>query len=281
MTSRGEIFRQLHSRNGAFVMPNPWDVGSARILAAMGFEALATTSAGMAYSMGLPEGKAPPQAVLAHCRDLVRATQLPVSADLERGFGDTPASVAYTVEAVAETGVAGCSIEDHTGDPDQPIYDRVLAVERIAAASEACRAAIPDMVLTARCENLLWGRPDLDEVIARLDAYARAGADVVYAPGLPDLDAIREVCRAVDKPVNVVMGLPGRTFSVAELAEAGVKRISVGAAFFRLAYGALVDAAREAMDEGSFTRTQGGIGFAELEGYFKDYGARHDARHIT
>lgn len=265
MDDKGAAFRALHTAPGAFVIPNPWDIGTARILAAMGFPALATTSAGMAFSLGVPEGRTAREDVLAHCRMIVSATLLPVSADLEKGFGDSPESVAETIRAAAAIGLAGCSIEDHTNRRDDPIFDFALAVERIAAAAEACRALPRDFVLTARCENFLWGRADLDDTIKRLLAFEQAGADVLYAPGLRDLGAIRTVCGAVSKPVNVVMGLSGATFGVAELAEAGVKRVSVGAALARLAYGAFIDAAREMRSQGTFGFSAKAMGFAEIE----------------
>jgi len=268
MATMADAFRRLHERPGAFVIPNPWDVGSARILAAQGFEALATTSAGMAFALGMPEGTVAPEQVLAHCRQIVGATALPVSADLEKGFGDSPESAAETIRAAAGTGLAGGSLEDHTGRPDEPIYAFDLAVERIAAAAEAARAVEGGFVLTARCENYLWGRRDLDETIRRLQAFEAAGADVLYAPGLPDLAAIRTVCEAVTRPVNVVMGLPGATFSVTELAGAGVKRISVGASLARLAYGVFIEAARGIRDEGSFDYARDAMGFAEIQSHF-------------
>ncbi|MFD2251465.1 2-methylisocitrate lyase-like PEP mutase family enzyme [Pseudochelatococcus lubricantis] len=268
MDDRRTLFRQLHQNPGTFIIPNPWDVGTARILAAMGFPALATTSAGMAFSMGIAEGLAPREDVLAHCKALVEATPLPVSADLEKGFGDSPASAAETVVAAAGIGLAGCSLEDHTGDRRQPIYDFNHAVERIEAAAQACRSLSHDFILTARCENLLWGRPDLDDTIRRLQAFGNAGADVLYAPGLTDIDTIRTVCAAVSKPVNVVMGMPGATFGATELAEAGVKRISVGSALARLAFGAFVRAAREMQAHGTFRFSEQAMGFAELEGFF-------------
>jgi 2-methylisocitrate lyase-like PEP mutase family enzyme len=236
----------------------------------MGFEALATTSAGMTFALGLPEGRASQDQVLAHCRTIVGAADLPVSADLEKGFGDSPESVAETIKAAAATGLAGCSIEDHTNRPDDPIFEFELAVARIAAAVDACRQLPQDFVLTARCENLLWGRDDLDDTIKRLQAFEAAGADVLYAPGLHDLDTIRTVCAALDRPVNVVMGMPGATFSVAELADAGVKRISVGSAFARAAFGAFVAAAREVADRGTFEFANDAIGFAELERFFSN-----------
>lgn len=270
--TKAEIFRALHERESAFVIPNPWDVGSARILAGMGFEALATTSGGMAYALGLPDGNVPPQLVLSHCRDLVAATPLPISADLEKGFGDSPDSVAETIRTAAETGLAGGSIEDYTGRPDAPIYDRTLAVERIAAACEARDKLPGDFVLTARCESLVLTDESLDNVIDRLQAFEAAGADVLFAPGLDDFEAIRTVVSAVGKPVNAIMSTPGLPFGVRELAEIGVKRISIGSAFAQLAYGSLVSAAREISEQGRFGFTKDAIDWEELEGFFKQQG---------
>ncbi len=271
---KGSEFRALHQGDEIFVVPNPWDVGSARILAAMGFKALATTSAGMAFALGQCEGSVSSTQTLEHCRLLVDATPLPVTADLEKGFGDSPEAVAETIRAAAQTGLAGCSIEDYSNYPDAPIFDFELAVERIAAAAEACRGLPEDMVLTARAENYLWGRCDLDDTIRRLQAFSRAGADVLYAPGLPDLDSIRNLCAEVDKPVNLVTGLPGPRFRLDELAHAGVKRISIGAAFARAAYGSLVAAVTEINEQGSFTFADGLIGFAELDAFFKPWEGR-------
>lgn len=270
MGDKGTVFRGLHAQPGAFIIPNPWDAGTARILAAMGHRALATTSAGMAFSLGVREGQVPVDAVWDHCRMMVAATPLPVSADLENGFGDRPEDVARTIRRAAEIGLAGCTIEDHTGRRDEPIYDFGLAVERIAAAAEASRALDGDFVLTARAENFAWGRPDLDDTLRRLQAFEQAGADVLFAPALPDLATIRAVCAAVIRPVNVVMGMSGTTFSVAELAEAGAKRISVGASLARLAYGAFVRAAREIGATGTFHFTKDAMSFAELEEFFPD-----------
>lgn len=263
-------FRDLHDGPHAFVIPNPWDVGSARMLAAMGFEALATTSAGMSFAMGLREGQATQAAVQNHCREIVGATDLPVSADLEYGFGHTPEDAAKTIIAAHGLGLAGCSLEDHTGDADAPIYDFNQAVDKIAAASEAARALPGDIVLTARAEGLLWGSTDVDEIIRRLQAFEAAGADVLYAPGLQSLAVIRTVCASLTKPVNVVMGMPGATFTVAELSDAGVKRISVGSAFARLAYGTFIKAAREITGQGSFTYSDDAMGFAEIEALLPD-----------
>lgn len=261
-------FRALHEQAGAFIIPNPWDAGTARILAAIGFEALATTSAGLAFSLGVPEGAVSREQALAHCREIVAATDLPVSADLEKGFGDSPESVADTIRDAAETGLAGCSIEDHTNRRDDPIFEYGLAVERIEAAAAAARNLPRDFILTARCENFLWGRPDLSDTIKRLQAFEAAGADVLYAPGLYDLDTIRTVCRSVTKPVNVVMGMPGSTFGVKDLAQAGVRRISVGSALCRAAFGAFIRAAKEMKAAGTFTFSGQAVGFSELEGYF-------------
>ncbi len=267
-----EALRELHERPGAFVIPNPWDAGTAKILTALGFEALATTSAGYAFSTGRLDssGTFSRDEILENARVIVEATHLPVSADLENGLGDGPETCAETIRLAAEAGLVGGSIEDATGRPDAPIYDFQHAVERIAAASEAARD-LP-FLLTARAENFLCGRPDLDDTIRRLRAFAAAGADVLYAPGLPSLDAIRTVCAAVPKPVNVVMGLKGAAFTVDELADAGVKRISVGGSFARAALGAFVRAAREVKDNGTFTFARDAISHAEISSYL-DKGA--------
>ena len=269
--TKARNFRALHERDGAFVIPNPWDVGTARILASMGFEALATTSAGFAFSLGLPDGGVTRDQALAHCSNIAAATDLPVSADLEKGFVDDPADVAETIRLAADTGLAGCSIEDATGRRDAPIYDFEMAVARVAAAVEAARGLSRDFVLTARAENHLHGRNDLDDTIRRLQAFEAAGADVVYAPGLPDLDAIRAVCSSVSRPVNVVIGAPNTPYGIAELAEAGVKRISVGATFSRLALGAVMRAAVEMRDAGTFSFTNDAVNFGDLEKIFRAY----------
>lgn len=264
-----KAFRALHHGDKAFIMPNPWDKGSAIILEKLGFQAIATTSTGMAFSLGLCDGKVNPDLVLKHCRDLVQVTSLPVSADLEKGFGDSAKDVFETIVAAAEVGLAGGSIEDHTGDPDNPIFEKSLAVERVAAAVEACNKVEGGFVLTARCENLLWGRPNLDQVIERLAAYEAVGAEVLYAPGLRDLGDIRHVCASLTNPVNVVMESTGNPFTVEELSGAGVKRISVGGAPAQLAYGSLVSAAKEMTEKGSFEFTQQAMGFDELNAFFK------------
>ena len=248
-----ERFKALHDGPGAFVMPNPWDAGTATILTALGFQALATTSAGLAFALGRRDsaGELTREEVLENARGIVEATHLPVSADLEGGFGPAPEACAETITLAAKIGLVGGSIEDATDDPDDPIYPLDQAVARVAAACEAARG-LPFLV-TARAENYLHGRPDLEDTIARLQAFAEAGAPVLYAPGLPDLAAIRRVCEAVERPVNVVMGLKGASHSVDALTTAGVRRISVGGSFARAALGAFIRAAREVKENGSFT----------------------------
>lgn len=248
-----ERLRALHNTDRAFVIPNPWDAGSARILESLGFEALATTSAGYAFSKGKRDSFAGlgRQELLENASEIVAATHLPVSADLEDGFGAAPENCAETIRLACGVGLVGGSIEDATGDPASPIYDIDQSVERIQAAVEAARG-LP-FILTARAENYVWGNPDLDDTIKRLQAFSEAGADVLYAPGLPDINAIRSVCSALDKPVNVVMGLQGQSYTVAELSDAGVRRISVGGSFARTALGALMRAAEEVKSLGTFT----------------------------
>jgi 2-methylisocitrate lyase-like PEP mutase family enzyme len=249
------------------VIPNPWNAGTARILMALGFEALATTSAGYAFAVGRRDSAAglTRDEILENAKAIVEATQLPVSADLEDGFGRSPEMCVATIRLASDIGLVGGSIEDATGDPIDPIYGFQLAVERVAAAAKAAHDC--QFMLTARAENFLHGRPNFDDTIRRLQSFAEAGADVLYAPGLPSLRAIREVCASVSKPVNVVMGLKGATFSVEELAAVGVKRISVGGAFARAALGAFVRAAREVKDKGTFTFAADAIPHAEATGY--------------
>ncbi|WP_184327360.1 oxaloacetate decarboxylase [Rhizobium sp. BK529] len=256
--------KALHQRSEAFVMPNPWDAGSARILANLGFEALATTSAGYAFSKGKRDSFASltRSEILDNAAEIVGASDLPVSADLEDGFGAAPEICAETIRLASAIGLVGGSIEDATGDPSRPIYDLAQAVERVQAAAEASRK-LP-FLLTARAENFLWERPDLDDTIQRLQAFSAAGSDVLYAPGLPDIDTIRTVCAAVDKPVNVVMGLKGPRYSVAELSAAGVRRVSVGGSFARAALGALLRAAEEVKSSGTFTYAADAIPAATL-----------------
>jgi 2-methylisocitrate lyase-like PEP mutase family enzyme len=245
-------FRALHEASAVFVMPNPWDAGSARILAALGFPALATSSAACANTFGRRDGRISREEAVAHARAIVNATDLPVAADLEKGFGDDPATVAETVRLAAAAGLVGGSIEDATGDAQHPLFDRGQATERVAAAVAAARALPFPFTLTARAENFTRGHPDLDDTIARLQAFEKAGADALFAPGLPDLDAVRAVCAAVAKPVNFMAGVKGKSFTVAALAQAGVKRISVGPTFYRAAMGGLVSAAREVLNSGTF-----------------------------
>jgi 2-methylisocitrate lyase-like PEP mutase family enzyme len=268
--NKHRTFLDLHSRPGAFVIPNPWDAGSARILTALGFEALATTSAGFAFAIGRRDSAAAlsREAILQNAQSIVAATDLPVSADLEDGFGSDPEACATTVSTASKVGLVGGSIEDASGNPANPIFDFTLAVERIAAAAEEARKH--PFILTARAENFLHGRPDLDDTIRRLQAFEQAGADVLYAPGLPDLDAIRAVCSSVTRPVNVVMGLAGQAFTVEELSDVGVKRISVGGSFARAALGALVRAAREVRNHGTFTYAKDAMSASEAESYMLD-----------
>ena len=248
---RAEKFRALHARPAAFIIPNPWDAGSARLLAALGFEALATTSAGYAFSIGRLDGMVTLAPIIAHCRALCAATDLPVSADLENCFADDPKQAANTILLAAEAGVVGGSIEDYSNDASKPIYDFGLALERVHAAVEAARSLGFPFTLTARAENLLRGRPDLDDTIRRLQAFEKAGADVLYAPGLTTLDQVRAVTGAVGKPVNV-LAPPLKGVTLAQLAEAGAKRISIGGALARAAMAALLRAGREMRDQGSF-----------------------------
>jgi 2-methylisocitrate lyase-like PEP mutase family enzyme len=248
--AKRERFLSLHHGREPFLMPNPWDQGSARLLASAGFPALATTSSGFAASLGRLDGSVSKDEALEHAALIVAATDLPVSADLENCFADEPSEVALTVERAAAAGLAGCSVEDFTGRPDDPIYDTAQAADRVTAAAEAARRGPVPMVLTARAENYLHGRADLTDTIARLQAYQEAGADVLFAPGVVDLGDIRTLVGAVDRPVNV-LALPGCP-PVPELAAAGVRRISVGGAFAFSAYAALLEAAAELRDHGTY-----------------------------
>jgi len=263
-----EAFRALHARPGIFVIPNPWDAGSAKILTSLGFEALATTSAGYAFSAGHVDSGLTREGVLANAKAIVEATHLPVSADLQNGFGRSPEKCAETIRLAADLGLAGGSIEDATDDESDPIYDFGLAVERVEAAAEAARKA--KFVLTARAENFLHGRLDLDDTVRRLRAFAEAGADVLYAPGLPSLEAIRHVCGALaPKPVNVLMGRGSDTYSMEQLEAAGAKRISVGGTFARVALGAFLHAAREVKEKGTFTFAADTIGHSEVSKFME------------
>lgn len=272
---KARAFEALHERDATFVLPNPWDIGSAKILAALGFDALATTSAGYAFSRGRVDwvGEIGRDEALEHAREIVDATSLPVSADLENGFGDSPEAVAETIRQAAAVGLVGCTIEDTTGDPDNPIYDSSLAIERIAAGVEAAAGLDHRFMLTARAENYLHDRPDFDDTLERLTGYERVGADVLYAPALPDLAAIRRVCSAVGKPVNVVAGIGLEGVTLAELHDAGVRRVSVGSALARTALGAMIGAAREIRSNGTFGAFQSAATFAEIESLIKSSGS--------
>jgi 2-methylisocitrate lyase-like PEP mutase family enzyme len=262
-------FRALHQAPGAFVIPNPWDAGSARILAALGFQALATSSGASAGILGRRDGKVTREEALSQARGIVAATDLPVSADLEKGFGDAPAVTAETIRLAADVGLVGGSIEDATGDKDKPLYDFGLAVERVAAAVQAARALSFPFTLTARAEGYLRGNPSLDDTIKRLQAFEKAGADVLMAPGLPDLDAVRAVCAAVSKPFNFMVGIKGKSFTVADLTTAGVKRISLATSLYREAMSGLVNAAREVKDKGTFGYLDRSLTSPELSGYMQ------------
>jgi 2-methylisocitrate lyase-like PEP mutase family enzyme len=261
---KADRFRALHGGPGAFIIPNPWDAGSARVLAGLGFEALATSSAASASVLGRKDGQLAREEALAHARVIVGATELPVSADLEKGFGEAPEVVAETIRLAAEAGLVGCTIEDTSGNPGRPLYDFPLAVERIAAAAEAARAVPFPFMLTARTHNLLYAAPSLDETINRLQAFERAGADVLFAPGLPDLAAVLAVCTALSKPFNFMVGIKGKSFSVSELAAAGVKRISLATSLYRAAMTGFLDAARQVKDRGQFDFLDGCVTTAEL-----------------
>ena len=245
-----ERFLALHRADTPLLLPNPWDAGSARLLASLGFDALATTSSGFAGTLGRLDGSVTRDEALAHSAAIVEATDLPVSADLENCFADEPAGVAETIELALQTGLAGCSVEDFTRDPDARVYDLPLAADRVAAAAEAAHAGAVHLVVTARSENYLHGRRDLADTVARLQAYQEAGADVLFAPGVSDLDELRELVAAVERPVNV-LALPGGP-TVSELADIGVSRISVGGGFAYAALGAVVEAARELLEDGTF-----------------------------
>ena len=275
MSSAGTIarFRALHERAGAFVIPNPWDIGSARLLADVGYEALATTSAGAAWSRGKPDGGLSRDEMLAHCAELVAATPLPVNADLENCYAHEPAGVAETIRLAGATGLAGASVEDATGEAANPLYAFDLAVERVRAAVAANRALPTPMLITARAENFLNGRKDLVDTIKRLQAFEAAGADVLYAPGLATLADIRAVTSAVKRPVNILMGSWNPDLTLAELEAAGAKRISVGGGLARAAYGELLRAARAIRDTGVFTYVKNAPPSPEINKGFARWGA--------
>lgn len=249
---KGVAFRALHAAKQLFIIPNPWDVGSARVLEGLGFAALATTSSGFAFSLGMVDGQPGRDAVLEHARSLTQATTIPISADLENGFGDEPEVVAETIRRAAAAGLVGGSIEDYTGRPDQPLYSLSQATERVHAAVEAAAALDFPFTITARAENLLRMKPDIEETIRRLQAYQSVGAPVLFAPGVRSRDDIQNILREVDRPLNVLAGARDLDLTIAQLAELGVRRVSVGGTFSKLAYGALIQAARELKDTGTF-----------------------------
>jgi 2-methylisocitrate lyase-like PEP mutase family enzyme len=267
---KGRRFQALHARPGIFVIPNPWDAGTAMVLAGLGFEALTTTSAGLAFTLGKRDGdgSVTQDETLANAKAIVDATDLPVAADLEDGFGELPEAAAETIRLAGEqAGLVGGSIEDSTGDPQHPIYDFQLSVERVAAAAEAAHRLPFPFVFVGRAENYLHGRPDLDDTIKRLQAYGKAGADCLYAPGVTQAEDIRTICQSVTKPVNVVMGLKSARFSVAELAALGVKRISIGSALARAALAGFVAGAREIKEKGTFTFADQAMPYAEANAF--------------
>ena len=261
-------FRALH-QGEAFVIPNPWDAGSARMLAGLGFQALATSSGASAGVLGRRDGKVTRDEALAHARAIVEAVELPVSADLEKGFGDAPEDAAETIRLAAGVGLVGGSIEDASGDRDKPLYDLAHATERVAAAVRAARALPFPFTLTARTENFVRANPSLEDTIKRLQAFERAGADVLMAPGLPDLAAVREVCAAVSKPVNFMAGIKGKSFTVAELVSAGVKRVSMATSLYRMAMTGALEAAREVKERGTFGYLDRSIATPELNNFMQ------------
>ena len=262
---KGRAFRELHERDGAFIIPNPWDAGTARLLALLGFEALATTSAGYAFSAGVKDGAVGRDRMLEHVASIALSTDLPVSADLENGFGDDPDSAAETIRLAAAAGCVGGSIEDVTTRQGEPVtYELDLAIERVRAAAEAAHSLDFPFTFTARCENFIVGRPDLDDTIKRLQAYQEAGADVLFAPGLATKNDISAVISSVDRPVNVIMGLQGVQLSLADLSALGVRRVSVGSALSRAAFGAFLRAAEEMQKHGTFNFADEAVSYGEL-----------------
>lgn len=266
---KAKRFVELHKGPRAFVIPNPWDGGSARILAGLAFQALATSSGACAGTFGRRDGRVTRDEALEHARVICAATELPVSADLEKGFGDAPADAAETIRLAAGVGLVGGSIEDATGNMDKPLFDFNHAVERVAAAVEAARRHPFPFTLTARTENFLRGNSDLDDTIRRLQAFEKAGADVLFAPALPDLAAVRTVCGALSKPFNFMVSIKGKSFSVAELEAAGVRRISLATSLYRMAMSGLVDAAREVKERGTFGYLEHSLASPDLAAYLK------------
>src|SRR3954468_7513858 len=267
---KAKQFRALHEAHDAFVVANVWDGGSARMMATLGFAALATSSGASAGMLGRRDGRVTRDEAMAQARVICEAADLPVSADLEKGFGDAPATVAETIRLAAEAGLVGCSIEDASGNPDAPIFELGLATERIAAASEAARALPFPFTLTGRTENFLRGRTDLDDTIRRLQAYEAAGAEALMAPGIPDLDAVRAVCAAIGKPFNFMVGIKGRSFTVAALAAAGVKRISLATSLYRAAMTGLMNAAKEVREHGTFGYLDTSLATPEMNAFLRE-----------
>jgi 2-methylisocitrate lyase-like PEP mutase family enzyme len=263
-------FRALHQAPGAFVIANAWDGGSARLLAGLGFPALATSSGAKAGVLGKRDGKVTREEALANAKMIVDACDLPVSADLEKGFGDAPEAAAQTIRQAADVGLVGGSIEDATGDKDKPLYDVEAAAQRVAAAVKAARSLPFPFMLTARAEGFIRGRPDLDDVIRRLQAFEAAGADVLMAPGLPDLAAVKKVCGALSKPFNFMVGIKGRSFSKAELAAAGVKRISLATSLYKAAMTGLLDAAKEVKEKGTFSYLDRTLSTPDLNAFMRE-----------
>ena len=264
---KAEAFVLLHRKQGVFSIPNPWDIGSARLLEGLGFEALATSSSGFAQTLGRVDGMVTLDEMLRHCAELAQATTVPITADMENGYGDDPESVASCVRQFAETGVVGGSIEDFSGDQDNPIYDFDLAVERVAAAAEAAHSCAFTFTLTARAEQQLRGFADIDETIKRLQAYEAAGADVLYAPALKTLDEVRLVSTSLHKPLNV-LGTPFAEHSIDELGDAGAKRVSIGGALARLVAGVIIETAADLRDRGDLSWTRDVIASSEIERLF-------------
>jgi 2-methylisocitrate lyase-like PEP mutase family enzyme len=265
---KGKLFHALHERDGAFIIPNPWDVGTARLLARLGFAALATTSAGCAFAMGQKDGSLSRDEAIEHAAAIASATDLPVSADLENGFGDSPETAAETIAMAAKTGIVGASIEDTSRSAGEGAYEIKHAAERVRAAAEAARALPFEFTLTARAENYLLGKPDLHDTIERLQAFQEAGADVLYAPGLKTKEDIAAVVQSVDRPVNVIMGLQGVQLSLADLSAVGVKRISVGSALARAAFAAFLRAAEEMKRDGTFTFAEQAVSYRDIMAMF-------------
>lgn len=262
---KGERFRALHTQASAFIIPNPWDVGSARLLAGLGFPALTSTSSGFARAIGIRDYQPGRDRVLAHVAELAAAVDVPVAGDLENGFGDAPEACALTIQRAGEAGLVGGSIEDATGRADAPLYELAHAADRVRAAAEAARALPFPFMLTARAEGFLRGKPELADVIARLQAFQEAGADVLFAPGLRTPEDIRTVVRSVDRPVNVILGSGGSSLGVKELSELGVKRVSVGGSLASAAFSALLRAARELLATGTSTYTQELVSAKEID----------------